>query len=222
MGKKRNSNKKKQSGKKQQLRRRHNAPGRRVPPSVIGRLQQQWPFHEVLVNENWRDFGELTQLVVSRRTEEAGDIVAGVLLVDLGCLGVKDGFLSFLDPGEYDQLVGKVQESQPMVICRPDLAAKIVLAGLEYANNLGFTPHPDAVDAFPLLVGADASACDEEIPLGDGKGKPLYISGPHDNVKRILRILENTVGPEGYDFIVEEPDWEALSDEVIEGLDEPE
>jgi len=222
MGKKRNSSKKKHSGKKQQSKRRHNAPGRQVPPSVIGRLQQQWPFHEVLVNENWRDFGGLTQLVISRRADDSDDLVAGVLLVDLGCLGIKNGFLSFLNPAEYGQLVSKMRESQPMVACQPDLAAKIVLTGLEYADNLGFKPHPDAVEAFPVLFGADASACDEEVPLGDGKGKPLYISGPDDNVKRILRILENTVGPGGYDFIVEEPEWEAVQDEVIEGLGEPE
>ncbi len=219
MGKKRHSNTKKRSARKRQPRRRHNAPGRRVPSSVLGRLQRQWPFHEVLVNENWRSSGGLTQLVVSRRAEESGDIVAGVFLVDLGCLGLKNGFLSFLDPGEFGQLVGGLRETQPMVACEPDLAAKIVLTGLEYADNLGFKPHPDAVEAFPVLLGAHASACDELVPLGDGKGKPLYISGPHDNVKRVLATLDRTVGPGGYEFIVAGTDGDALSGEAIEDHD---
>ena len=84
MGRKRHGSMKKRSARKRQPKRRHNASGRRVPSSVLGRLQQQWPFHEVLVNENWRSSGGLIQLVVSRRAEESGDIVAGVLLVDLG------------------------------------------------------------------------------------------------------------------------------------------
>ena len=137
----------------------------------------------------------------------------------IGCLGVKNGFLSFLDPGEYDQLVGGLRETQPMVACEPDLAAKIVLTGLEYADNFGFKPHTDAVGAFPILLGADASACDELVPLGDGKGKPLYISGPHDNVKRVLATLDSAVGPGGYEFIVGGPDADALSGEAIGDLD---
>ena len=216
MGKKRHRSTKKRPARKRQPKSRHNAPGRRVPSSVMGRLKRQWPFHEVLVNENWRDFGGLTQLVVSRRAEESGDIVAGVFLVDLGCLGVKNGFLSFLYPGEYDHLVDGMRETQPMVACEPDLAAKIVLTGLEYADNLGFKPHPDAVEAFLVLLGADASACDELVPHGDGKGRPFYISGPHDNVKRILATLDRTVGPEGYEYIVGGPDGDTLPGEAIE------
>ena len=219
MGKKQHRNKKKRSASKRQPNSRHNAPGRRVPRSVMGRLQQQWPFHEVLVNENWRGFGGLTQLLVSRRSAKTGDTVAGVFLVDLGCLGIKNGFLSFLDPGEYNRLVGGLRETQTMVVCEPDLAAKIVLASLEYADSLGFKPHPDAVEAFPLLIGADASACDELVPLGDGKGKPFYTSGPHDNVKRILATLNRTVGPGEYEYIVGGPDADAIDGEVIQGLD---
>jgi hypothetical protein len=71
------------------------------------------------------------------------------------------------------------------------------------------------VEAFPPLIGADASACDELIPPGDGKGKPLYISGPHDNVKRILATLSRTVGPGGYEYIVGGPDADDLPGEAI-------
>jgi len=185
----------------------------------MGRLQQQWPFHEVLVNDNWGDSGGLTQLLVSRRSAKTGDTVAGVFLVDLCCLGLKNGFLSFLDHGEYNRLVGGLRETRSMVVCEPDLAAKIVLAGLEYADSLGFKPHPDAVEAFPVLIGADASACDELVPLGDGKGKPFYVSGPHDNVKRILATLNRTVGPGGYEYMVGGPDADALDGEVIQSRD---
>jgi len=166
-----------------------------------------------LVNENWRGIGELTQLLVSRREEDTLDIVTGVFLVDLGCLGVKNGFLSFLDPSEYDRLVDGLCETQPMVACEPDLAAKIVLTGLEHADSLGFKPHPDAMEALLVLLGADASACNELVPHGDGEGKPFYISGPHDNVKRVLTTLDRTVGPGGYEYIVGGPNGDALPGE---------
>ncbi len=213
MGKKKHSTKKKRSVRKQQPERRHNAPGRRVPSSVMKHLQQQWPIHEVLVNERWQKFGELTQLIVSRRADETGDFVTGVFLVDLGCLGIKNGFLAFLDSKEYIQLVDGLREAQRMVTCEPDLAAKILLTGLEYADNLGFKPNSDAVEAFPVLLGADASACDELVPVGDGQGKPFYISGPHDNVKRVLATLDHKVGPGGYEFIIGGPDGDVLDGE---------
>ncbi len=205
--------KKKRPVRKQQSKRRHHAPGRRVPSSVMRHLQKQWPIHEVLVNERWQALGELTQLIVSRRAEQAGDAVTAVFLVDLGCLGIKDGFLAFLDPREYDQLVDRLRKAQRMVPCEPDLAAKILLTGLEYADNLGFKPHPDAVEAFPVLLGADASACDELVPVGDGKGKPLYISGPHDNEKRVLATLDHKVGPGGYEFMIGGPDGDVSAAE---------
>ncbi len=208
MGKRRQT--KKRPARKQRRERRHNAPGRPVPLSVVGNLQRLWPFHEVLVSESWQGIGQLTQLIVSRRAEPTGDIVAGVLLVDLGCLGVKNGFLCLLSPSEYGHLVTKLSETQPMIRCSPDLAAKIVLTGLEYADSLGFRPHLDAVDAFSVLLGADASACEEEVPVGNGEGKPLYIAGPDDNVRFIMATLDRVVGPEGYGYVI--------GDQVMGGL----
>jgi hypothetical protein len=106
-----------------------------------------------------------------------------------------------LSPVEYGHLVTKLSETQLMIRCSPDLAAKIVLTGLEYADSLGFRPHPDAVDAFSVLVGADASACEEEVPVGNGEGKPMYIAGPDDNVRFIMASLDRVVGPEGYGYV---------------------
>lgn len=219
MAKRKRKAAKKRPGQNRQPKRRHNGPGRRSPPSIMRRLEQ-WPFHEVLINSDWREFGALTQLVVSRRHEKSGDVVVGVFLVDLGCLGIKNGFLSLLSSQEYRQLLGNILPLQRRADCDPDLAAKIILTGLEYAESLGFQPHPDAVEAFPVLIGADASACDELVPVGDGQGRPYFISGPHDNVKRVLRTLEAAVGPDGFDFIVGGPDATALFGDSVEDLDE--
>jgi hypothetical protein len=86
----------------------------------------------------------------------------------------------------------------PFVNCTPDLAAKVLREGIDYAHKLGFKPHRDYYDA-SLLVGGDPDASDETVPLGQD-GKPLYIAGPYDNPERIIRTLDKTVGPGNYHF----------------------
>ncbi len=163
-----------------------------------------WPIHEVLIPDEWQTPCSLLQMLVSRRSPE-GDLVAGLFLVDLGCLGLKNGFLTLVTGHEYDQIVSKYRSAQRMLGCSLDLAAKVLLVALEYADSLGFQPHPDAEDAFPILLGADPSACDEQVPVGDGTGKPFYCSGPHDNVDRILQTLERTQGEGNYEFMIGGP-----------------
>ncbi len=218
MGKKRRSTRKTRKGRERQPEGRHSGPGRRVSPSLVKRMQQ-WPIHEVLVTEDWQEPCGHVQLLVSRRSPETGDFTTGVFLVDLGCLGVKDGFLALVNSEEYDYLVESLRSSEPIVSCDLDLAAKILLTSLEYAESLGFEPRPDAVDAFPLLIGADASACGEAVPVGDGKGKPFYVAGPDDDADSIMATLEQAVGLDGFRCILGE-DEDFYDPELYEDPDD--
>jgi hypothetical protein len=177
--------------------------GRPVPVSVQRRMAQ-WPIHEVLIPEDWQTPCTLLQVLVSRRSPQ-GDLVAGLFLVDLGCLGLKNGFLTLVTEHEYGQIVSKYRTNQNMVACSPDLAAKILLVALEYADSLGFQPHPDVEEALPILQGADSSAGDEQVPIGDGSGKPFYCAGPLDNVKRVLLTLDRTCGEGNYELLIGGP-----------------
>jgi hypothetical protein len=100
-----------------------------------------------------------------------------------------------------------------MISASFDLVARIVREGLTYANLLGFEPHPDYHDAALLLEGANPEDAPEEVPLGID-GRPNFISGPYDNVPKILRQLEKSVGPGNFHF----PVGVGALESVLEGL----
>jgi hypothetical protein len=166
------------------------------------RASADWPLHECLVAEQWRDPGAIVQILVSRRSPQ-GQVAAGVFLVDLGCLGVKNAFGRFFSTqGEYAaELRNDLLSSQEMIHADLNLAAKIIREGVAYARELGFSPNRDIRDAQLVLGDADPDACDEDIPLGRD-GKPFFISGPYDNVDRILDKLTRKLGPNGFHYMI--------------------
>jgi hypothetical protein len=154
---------------------------------------------ECLVNPNWHSSEKLVQLIVARQSD-AGEVGAAVMVVDLGCLGVKDAFArryASLDQYEADLLQHMGQ------VARIDfnLAAKIVREALAYAKSLGFQPHRDFAQAAPYLADADPDAAPEDVPLGRD-GKPFYVNGPYDNVAKIVAQLNRSVGPGNYDYVI--------------------
>ena len=175
-----------------------------APQSDRGWLRRavDWPLHEVLVTKAWREPGEIIQILVSRRSPQ-GQVAAGVFLVDLGCLGVKNAYgRVFNTQGEYaSELRNEVSARQEMIDADLDLAAKIIREGVAYAQELGFRPNRDIRDARLVLGDADPDACDEEIPLGKD-GKPLFVSGPYDNVDRIMDKLTRKLGPDGFHYMI--------------------
>jgi hypothetical protein len=161
-----------------------------------------WPLYECLIPTGWRDTTQILQIIVARRAPD-GRIAAGIFLVDLACLGVKDGYgRLFHSSSDYREHRKRAMAAQPMESCDLNLAAKVIHTAIEYARRLGFEPHRDAVAAFPILAGADPAACAEEIPTGGPEGKPFYIQGPHDNVQHILATLNRTVGRDGYHYLM--------------------
>ncbi len=177
-----------------------------VPSGVSRRVPReagQWPLLECLVTREWQNTMMLTQIVVARQAPD-GRVAAGVFLVDLACLGIKDGYaVLFPSWREYErQLRAQITAQQPMVRADLNLVAKIVREATRYAAALGFQPHPDAADAMPLLADADPDACDVPIPLGGPEGKPLYISGPYDDAEAIINHLVRRLGPDGFHYLV--------------------
>lgn len=163
----------------------------------------QWPLLECLIPEEWQDTKNILQIVVARRSPQ-GQVAAGVFLVDLACLGVKDGFPAvFSSQREYEQrLRCRVTERQKVIPADLNLAAKIIREAAEYAARLGFRVHPDAVEAMPILGDANPDACEVPIPLGGPGGKPMYIAGPYDDVQSIMNHLLRTLGPDGFHYLV--------------------
>jgi hypothetical protein len=146
-------------------------------------------------------------------------ITAAVLLVDLGCLGIRDCVVSEeLSPGEYDELVERLGEHMALEVSDPARALKLVQTGMRYAAVLGFRPRPDAAAALALFGDADPAGCGEEFECGAG-GLPFYDPGPEDDLRAVLRRLEERLGPRGFHYLLAPGDVE--HDEEFPGEDDP-
>ncbi len=179
-----------------------------------------WPLREVLLTEEWDQEGALIQILVARQSD-LGQIAVGVFLVDLGCLGVKNAYARLLESHhEYQELRQGMTSRQALIPAELDLVAKIIEAGIAYADQFGFKPNPDYHQAKAILGKADPHACAVHIPLGGPEGKPFFIAGPYDNVDRIIAKLTKAVGPDGFNYLVsvgpgtevfmDDEEWRAL------------
>jgi hypothetical protein len=160
-----------------------------------------WPIFGCWISEGWRDPNALVQILVARR-RPAGGLAAAVILVDTGCLGVKNALVEpYISPSDLDTLRGSMFDQTSCVPCEPALAAKVIREAAQYAADLGFAPHPDFRKAWPLLEDIDPEGCDEAIPLGGEDGKPYYFAGPHDDVEYIMGTLVHRLGPDGFHYV---------------------
>jgi hypothetical protein len=164
------------------------------------RAASGWPLHECLLTKDWQDTGQLTQILVARRSP-ARQIAVGAFMVDLGCLGVKAAFGRLFDTeAEYEELRNEIRSRQNMVKADVDLVAKIIREAIAYAKALGFQPDPGYRDAMLVVGDADADACEVSVPLGKD-GKPFFIAGPDDRVHLIITKLARKLGPDGFTYI---------------------
>jgi hypothetical protein len=165
------------------------------------------PVYECYVNEKLMTSPDSNQgmgTVVVSRLASAEMIVAGVYLLDLFCLGVKNAFATILTREEFQVLYSQTRAQEPLMKVEPAVAKKLIEDTVAYARSLGFEPHPDFRPARKLLVDIDASACNMEFTFGC-QGKPHFISGPSDSRARIQQIrdtLERTCGKDNYNITI--------------------
>lgn len=186
--------------------------------------------YEAYLEKNWRELG-LAHLVVARiRDDCSADY--GVFLVDIWCLGVKDAFheAGVSEAALREFVEGRLPEEyrEPL---HPACAKKLIEGALAYAEGLGFAPHRDFRKARRVLSGIDASVCPMEFTYGKD-GRPCYVRGVDDSderVDRVLAILEERCGLEGFDYDpageedAAEEDWLATREDLLAWLDaEPE
>lgn len=143
--------------------------------------------------------------VVVARFKLSGEAEVGVFLVDVYCLGVKDGFFSRVWGSEYEKdLLAEVFHNDEKLPLSPACARKLVEGAVAYARSLGFPPHEDYRMACRVLGGIDAEECTEPFTYGH-KGKPFYIQGPNESERLATHIVEQLRqcrGDGNYDFLV--------------------
>lgn len=197
-----------------------------LPPKPLGgmALASTWLIHEVLIAPTWNEQGHLALILVARRSPTSGKIAAGSFLVDLACLGVKSAQYKFYKTAtEYNAEIRRhTLRIQPLVPASFDLAAKIIMTGLDYAESLGFKPDPIFTQAQYLLGGANPLAEATPVPTGGPEGKPLFVNGPYDNVAKIMAQLQNSVGEGNFHYMIRtSEDGPVITDEGFTQVSNP-
>jgi len=163
---------------------------------------RSYPIEGCWTQPDWKEHG-LAVVVIARR-QPNGNLVFGMYLVDYYCLGVKNAEAhAEVPPGEFlNDYLPRLFRPDPPVDISPALAHEIVYGSVEFAARYGFHPHADFRLAQYVLDPPDVHRRSGAVTFGRG-GKPMYISGPHDNVDAILLQLERTAGEGNYDYLVQ-------------------
>jgi hypothetical protein len=156
-----------------------------------------------------REDGEsgLVQVAVARRHKPQRVSVCGYL-VDTYCLGVKNALgpelMNERDlPGFLATYFSAIQSSSPAAEAPLELVRHLVWGAVEYARELGFAPHPDFASTAGHLGSWDETSA---ITFGRN-GRPLFVQGPHDNPKAVIRTLTDSVGHGNFDVVAPIGTW---------------
>lgn len=152
----------------------------------------------------WTDEGDgpggLVSVLAARRQGWDKLLVCGYL-VDVYCVGVKNT----IGPDVLDELEFRrfrdyfFSDYKGWQEVPAELARHLVFGAEEYASDLGF----DSLDSFAELA-AHLGVWEGPSAITFGRdGRPYYVAGPNDEYRKVLRILEHSVGsPPNYDYVV--------------------
>ncbi len=141
--------------------------------------------------------------VIITRKSSNGNILAGVFLIDVYCLGIKDCFVRVFNEETYPSFLEEVNQQGKLKTIHPTCARKLIEEAGKYAADLDFSPHKDYREAKKILGDIDSVACPRSFEFGKD-GNPLYIAGPYDKpkfVKNVLDKLAKNCGPDEYNHV---------------------
>lgn len=177
-----------------------NQPVKLTPKAYIKKRARLLPVTKCYINEDWQDSGMATVIVT--RQMAGGKLVIGSYIVDVFCLGLKDTHFWFgltEDDFEEDLLPIFTEKMQlDLIECQPNFAFNLIYGAVEYAEDLGFSPHKDFA-LTELILDTVESISFIDIEFGKD-GQPFLIPGPNDNVNHILSVLNKSIGEENFRF----------------------
>jgi hypothetical protein len=158
----------------------------RKKPEEILKGADKLPIHECLIADTeWEQHG-LAVLYVSRKVLDCR-FTCGFYLVDTLCLGVKNTFAKAnLDRDQMLDFRRQVAHAHTFTPYDYEDARSLILGAIDYAASLGFQPNEDWRDS-RHIVEADRPYV-RKFRYGKD-GKPLYVQGPHDDVRSIMSKL---------------------------------
>ena len=160
-----------------------------------------FPVEQCLINSNWQELG-IANIVVARN-QGNDKLILGVFIVDIFCLGVKNTFCNAVIPVEQfeNEILKRSYRDQKPVSIGINYAKEIIFGALEYARNIGFEPQED-FKLSKYVLGAEEATHQRNIKFGGPNGKPLYIAGPDNDYRKIVNLLKERLGENGFDFII--------------------
>lgn len=188
----------KQKTKKKQAARQHIT----SPERTLARRAETMPVLECLIGAEWRESG-MAAIVVARMQSEHL-VMFGVFVVDTFCLGIKNTFyLTGMPLTDYrTDFRPRFIAENDAIPCTIQEAHQLIYGAVEFARAIGFRPHKEFAITRHIVGEADAHPRDETLAFGKN-GKPLYIPGPDDKPKHILKQLEKRLGTDGFHYMLE-------------------
>jgi hypothetical protein len=170
------------------------------PKAIV--VAKNSPVEECLIGEEIFSKGIGTSIIA--RKMPADHIGAGVFLLDVWCLGVKNTFFTVLSKSEYVRRLEEIEFREGLINIHPSCLKKIIDGCIEFSGKLGFNPHREYKLAQHMLAGIDSTVCPNQYTFGKD-GKPFYVSGPYENEQKIQMILNKLLkncGEGNYDYLV--------------------
>lgn len=185
------------SGKKKKL-----SFGEKLSQAKAIMIAKDSPITDTLIRKDI--FSEGIGTAILARKMPSGRIGAGVYLLDVWCLGVKNSYFTVLTEDEYADRIRNIEIHEELENIHPSCLRKLIDDCVEFSVELGFSPHKDYKISRKLLLDIDSTVCPNQYTFGKD-GKPFYISGPNETEQQDKMIVNNLLrkcGEGNFDYIV--------------------
>lgn len=159
------------------------------PKKYIETKVRSLPVYKCFVNKDWGE-SKMADVVVMRKHGN-GNITAGMFMVDLLCLGVKD--TDFIFNESEDDITAKLNPiSEFSEEIDYNTAHNIIYAGHDFALEFDIKPHKNFLITKYILEPDDDRIPLIEIPTGEDDGKPhLLIAQAGQYADALLKLKKN-------------------------------
>jgi hypothetical protein len=152
------------------------------------------PIYKCYVTEDYAESG-IANVIVSRKHKN-GNITAGFYLVDLFCLGVKDSMYFFNLP-EDEFTEGMLEKYDSLEEVSYVFAHNLIYGADIYCEEIGLTSHKTFKLTQNILEEDTEDIELMEFEFGRD-GKPHLMVNPIENRNKEVKILEKTLGKNGF------------------------
>ena len=170
------------------------------PKKYIETKARTLPIYKCLINKDWKEAHEANVIVMRRHVN--GNVTAGIYLVDLLCLGIKDTFYFFNEPEEESYNRFPVDVEEVFETIDYSLAHNIIYAGYDFALEFDIAPSKEfAVTKYLLQEDNDEMPL-IDIAVGDSNGLPHLVVHQPGEYSSALAKLQKIAGDGNFRYTI--------------------